>query len=283
MDRSIAAVGSSKRRPGNYSFSAANVSTESCGISIDPILSIDHFEIRKPTFPPHPHAGFSAITYLFEDSEGEFINRDSLGGHLTVQPGSIIWNVTGSGVMHEEYPGKEGELSHGLQMFINLPSSEKLTSPHVMYVNGPDVPLYNKDSIKVRVLTGSFKEIKALISPPEKIEFLDVFLDSNTVFVKVIPKDLNVLIYVINGEIAVGNEEPILGEMKTAVLNFDGEHVQISTRNKIAHFILVSGKPLNEPIAMYGPFVMNNEIQLQQAFVRYRKGEMGHLVSTNNY
>jgi len=99
--RTIAASGGATRRPGSRDFSAANVSTAAVGRDIDRVIGIDHFHMRAPTFAPHPHAGFSAVTYLFEDSEGEFENRDSFGHRIVAQPGAVIWSVTGSGMLHD--------------------------------------------------------------------------------------------------------------------------------------------------------------------------------------
>jgi redox-sensitive bicupin YhaK (pirin superfamily) len=113
--RGIASAGHATKRPGSHEFSAANVSATSVSADLDSVIAIDHFHMRAPVFAPHPHAGFSAVTYLFEDGEGEFENRDSLGHHIVAQPGAAIWTVAGSGVMHEEFPRTQGKLSHGLQ------------------------------------------------------------------------------------------------------------------------------------------------------------------------
>lgn len=131
--RSIAGAGPAATRPGSYEFSAAHVSARSVGRDIDPVLGFDHFTIRAPAFAPHPHAGFSAVTLLFEDGEGDFLNRDSLGHEIVVKPGAAIWTVAGSGVMHEEYPLDRGERSHGLQIFVNLAAS---AGAHVVLIAG---------------------------------------------------------------------------------------------------------------------------------------------------
>src|SRR5207344_819889 len=124
------------------------VSAASIGRDLDPLLAIDHFNIRVPVFTPHPHAGFSAVTYLFEDSEGDFIDRDSLGNHVVARPGGVLWTVAGRGVMHDEFPARPGKLSHGLQLFVNLPSTEKEQEPKLLFVDGPDVPVFQRTGVR---------------------------------------------------------------------------------------------------------------------------------------
>jgi redox-sensitive bicupin YhaK (pirin superfamily) len=113
--------------------------------AIDPFLSVDHFRMSAPTFPPHPHAGFSAVTYLFSDSETGFINRDSLGHRLEISPGAVHWTQAAAGVMHEEYPREPGKQAHGFQIFVNLAASQKHAAPSVKHAGAPDMPTLELD------------------------------------------------------------------------------------------------------------------------------------------
>jgi redox-sensitive bicupin YhaK (pirin superfamily) len=108
--------------------------------SLDPFLSVDHFWMSQPTFAPHPHAGFNAVTYLFEDSQTSFINRDSLGHQVEIAPGDLHWTQAGAGLMHEELPRDMGRAAHGLQIFVNLPAAAKHAPPQVHHVDAADMP-----------------------------------------------------------------------------------------------------------------------------------------------
>lgn len=281
--KNIATIGKSIRRPGNHNFSASNVSSNSVGTSIDPVISIDHFEIRKATFPPHPHAVFSAVTYLFEDGEGEFVSRDSTGGHHVSKPGGVIWNVAGSGVMHEEYPKVQGELSHGLQMFVNLSSANKMQKPHVFFVDGPDIPTFSKDGVKVRVIAGEFQNMKAKIQPPGNITYLDIFLSPRKEVEIPLSANNRTLLYFISGGAKVGNEDKWLEAPDASILTDDADTVFIKTEESEVHLVLVAGEPTNEPIIAHGPFVMNTMEQINDAIIRYQNGSMGYLASTNSF
>jgi redox-sensitive bicupin YhaK (pirin superfamily) len=275
--RSIANAGGAMKRPGSYEFSAANVSAATVGRDIDPVIAIDHFHIRAPKFPPHPHAGFSAVTYLFEDSEGEFINRDSLGHQIVAQPGALIWTVTGSGVLHEEFPRERGKLSHGLQVFVNLAAAEKMQAPRMLFVDGPDVPVFERPGMRVRVMAGSVQDVQGKLEPPGNITFLDIKLEADATFEQVFPSDQSVLAYVIEGGVFAGDEQRRLDAMEAGSFASDGDAVLLRTTTEGARVVLIAGRPLREKVVSYGPFVMNSEAQIAAAFENYRAGRMGKL------
>lgn len=275
--RNIASVGGASKRPGSYDFSAANVSSESVGRDIDPVIAIDHFHMRAPKFAPHPHAGFSAVTYLFEDGEGEFINRDSLGDRLVAHPGAIIWTITGRGVMHEEFPAVRGKLAHGLQIFVNLPAKEKLQAPRLLFVDGPDVPVRNLPGARVRVVAGSSGGVPSKLEAPGDVTLLDVKLEPGASFEEVFPTDRSVLAYVIHGSVHVGAEARTLRPLEAAHFAEGKGAVLLRATQEGAQVVLLAGRPLREPVVSYGPFVMNTEQQLADAVQRFRAGDMGNL------
>lgn len=277
--RNISSVGVARKRPGSREFSAANVSSGAVGSDIDPVISIDHFNIRAPTFPPHPHAGFSAVTYLFEDSEGQFINRDGLGHRALVSPGAIIWTVTGRGVMHEEYPAVRGELSHGLQIFVNLPAAAKLQPPRLQVVDGPDVPIRELPGVRVRVAAGNSGDVRAKLESPNGVSLLDATLQPGATFEEVFPAEFSVLAYVIRGAALVGPGSRRLGPLEAASFEPGPGSILVKAASEGAQVVFLAGRPLREPGASYGPFFMNTQRQLEEAFERYRAGEMGRLVS----
>jgi redox-sensitive bicupin YhaK (pirin superfamily) len=280
-NRSIAGSGSATKRPGSYEFSAAHVSGASVGHAIDPVIGIDHFTIRAPTFAPHPHAGFSAVTYLFEDSEGEFINRDSLGHQLLAKPGAVIWTVTGSGVMHEEFPRTRGQRSHGLQVFVNLAAAEKMQPPRVLFVDGPEVPIFERPGARARVVVGSAGDVRGKIEPPGDITFLDVKLDPDAAFEQPVSPERSVLAYVIEGSALVGDEARPLGALGAVSFATDGDAVLLRAGGDGARVVLIAGRPLRERVVAQGPFIMNSEEQIASAIERYRAGGMGRLEPAN--
>lgn len=278
--RNIASVGGARKRPGSYDFTAANVSAASVGRDLDPLIGIDHFHIRAPVFAPHPHAGFSAVTYLFEDGVGEFINRDSLGDRVVAHPGAVIWTVTGSGVLHEEFPATRGKLSHGLQIFVNLPAAEKLQPPRLLFVDGPDVPMRDLPGARVRVVAGSSGEVRGLAVPSD-ITLLDVTLDAGAALEEAFPSDRSVLAYVIKGSVLVGSERRRLQALEAASFADAEGAVRLEATAEGAQIVLIAGRPLREPLVSHGPFFMNTDDQIASAIDRYHAGGMGSLASSN--
>lgn len=288
--RSLSRVAAASHRPGSHAFSAANVGVTQLGPDLDPILGIDHFKMREPVFAPHPHAGFSAVTYLFEDSEGAFVNRDSLGHRLLARPGAVIWTLAGRGIIHEEYPQELGKLSHGLQVFVNLAATEKLQQPRVLFTNGPDVPVLEQSGVRARVLAGTTAQVPSAFEAPSGLTFLDVKLEAGVGFQHPLAREANAFVYVIEGDLRVDEErreDRALGRVTAArtirsddaaSFNPDGEAIFVRGGESGARFVLFAGRPLRERIVAQGPFIMNTEEQIAEAIQRYRAGEMGELL-----
>ena len=279
-NRTISNTGAAMMRPGSNEFRAAHVSSATVGADLDPIIGIDHFEMRAPTFAPHPHAGFSAVTYLFEDSEGEFLNRDSLGDRIVARPGSVIWTVAGSGIVHEEYPMVRGKLAHGLQIFVNLPASAKLQGPRLLFVDGPDVPVRTRPGVHARVVTGASGNVRAKLEAPDEFTLLDVRLEPGASFEDDFSVDHSVLVYVIKGSAFIGPENHRVGVREAARFSEGSGGVLLRATSEGAQVVLLVGRPLREPVVAHGPFVMNNEQQIASAIERYRAGRMGRLDSS---
>lgn len=218
-----------------------------------------------------------------EDGEGEFISRDSGGNTHTAKPGGIIWNATGNGVIHEEYPKVSGELSHGLQMFINLSGENKLKQPKTYFADAPAIPVIQHDGVRTRVITGKLEGTEAQIKPPGNITFLDVQLDAHKTFSEEFNTSDKILLYVIRGTVAINEQKQEINEHGVAVFGDDGAHLSIRAGEEGAHVVFIAGKPLNEPVIAGGPFIMNNQDQISDAFKRYKNGAMGHLKAANDY
>lgn len=146
---------------------------------IDPFLSVDHAWMSAPTFPLHPHAGFSAVSYLFLDSETGIRNLDSLGSSNLIQPGGLHWAMAGSGIVHEEVPAQNGKTVHSLQLFIDLASELQNIDPFALSLEAQDVPVVFLPGIKIRVPLGSYQDTHSPISPPTAVTMLDLSLEDS--------------------------------------------------------------------------------------------------------
>jgi redox-sensitive bicupin YhaK (pirin superfamily) len=277
--RTVAGRGKAVARPGNYEFSVVNVSAASVGFDLDPVIGFDHFHIRAPKFPPHPHAGFSAVTYLFEDSEGDIVSRDSAGHAHVARPGGVVWSVTGRGVIHEEFPRVRGLLSHGLQLFVNLASAAKREAPRVLFLDGPDVPVVHAEGVRVRVVAGTVRGMPGGIEAPAGFTLLDVHLAPGASFEHAVPSEHSALAYVVTGGLTTASG-PAIGGLEVAAFAADGDTVALRAEKLGAHVVLLAGRPLRERVVSYGPFTMNSEEEIQATMERYRTGGMGQLTPT---
>lgn len=243
------------------------------GRPLDPFLSIDHFWMSQPTFPPHPHAGFSAVTWMFEDSPGAFTNRDSLGDRSRIGPGALHWTQAASGMLHEEIPEVPGVVSHGLQIFVNLRSDHKRAAPRAFHAD--ELPLARGEGWSARVLAGRVGDVESplreLLTP---VLLLDVALEAGGVVQLPLPPDHSVFALVIEGVVGVGaRRAPAHSAVAFAD---DGDGVVLSA-DAPARVVVGGGRPLREEVVAGGPFVMNTREELEQAAARYRAGAMGVL------
>lgn len=259
------------------SFSVRSIDLERLGIRASPVAVLDDFRVRGQPFGPHPHAGFAAVTYVFEDSQASLRSRDSLDGDTTVSPGGIVWTQAGSGVIHEELPAQHGRELHGLQVFVNSSAKNKLTRPQVFKLNGTEVPEWRDEAgDRVRVVVGSFEGIASSLVPVEPFTLLDVKLRHEIAF------DLqlghNALVYAPSGSFfakADGRVREMAGGHAMA-LQGDGRLTLEAIRP--THMLILSGPEVREPIFIDGPFIMNDRAQSKAARERYIAGNMGHLV-----
>lgn len=250
-------------------------------ITLDPFLNLDDFQMSEPTFPPHPHAGFSAITYMFEDSEGAFINRDSLGDRSRIEPGAFHWTQAARGMMHEEVPERRGEMCHGLQMFVNLRGEHKLREPRAFHIAATDVPTARpSEGARIRILAGSFGDLHSplhdLLTP---VTFLDVHLDAGAVVEIEAPAEMTAFGLVVRGSGTVGPEGDATSVLAHTGVGFagDGSHVRLCGGDTGLQILVGAGYPIREPVVFGGPFVMTTEKDLREAEQRFRSGHMGAL------
>ena len=244
-----------------------------------PVTNVFHSRQRGRGFEPHPHAGFSAITYVFEDSQTGMRTRDSLGGDVAMGPGGIVWSQAGSGMIHEETAVDSDRELHGLQVFVNLRSQDKLAAPKVFDLAASRVPVWQSATgDRVHVVVGSFQGLSSPLVPAEPVDWLDVELRREIAFD--LTDDRNAVVYVVTGEVLVrgeGREQEVEGGQAVAVHCSDGGARLTCQAVQSAHLLIFSGAPIREPVVFNGQFMMNEPSQIEAAAARYRAGEMGHL------
>jgi hypothetical protein len=254
-------------------FRSANLS-EQLG-DIDPFIILTDFYMPKAFFPPHPHAGFSVMTYLFTDSAGAFINRDSLGDRSRIEAGAIHLTQAGKGIFHEEIPEIEGQMCHGLQMWLNHAAKDRFVEPKAMHVSSAEVPEVVADQYLVRVLLGRYQDTAAAIKPLPEVTLLDVHLQPHAKFTHTVEPGHISFLLMIDGQAKFDNHDlPAHAGVK---FTDEGDTIEISTANNKAAFLLATGRPFHEETIFGGPFVMSSTEQMRQTKLRYQHGEMGHL------
>src|SRR5512140_3778067 len=240
----------------------------------DPFLLFDHFAFNDPIegpirgFPMHPHRGIETVTYMLE---GSTQHRDSLGNEGLIGPGDVQWMTSGRGILHEEMPrrGPSGNI-YGFQLWVNLPSQQKMVAPRYQEVMADRIPAYERDGVRVRVVAGSIADVAGPVTEISASPlYLDVQLGPETEFTQPIPAGHTALAYLFEGEAT-------FGEQTIAAVNMikfeNGDHIRVKTENSPARFMLIAGMPFKEPIAPYGPFVMNTREEIQQALNDLRNG-----------
>ncbi len=261
-------------------FKAIHVDHEMLEGLFDPFLLVDHFEMNGVFFAPHPHAGFSVSTYLFEDSEGAFLNRDSLGDDLVVRPGGILWAHAGAGLQHEENPAAEGSRVHGLQTWVNVPASRKHAPPTREAFEAGRLPsMAAPGGAHVRVLAGEWDGVRAPGELPAPIRYLDVDVPAGAEMSFALEAGHNAFVLVLRGDGWTGpaERESPLGADHVSAFGRAGGRVRIRAGEGGMRVAFGSGRPLEIPIVQHGPFVGASQEDLRRYFESYRSGRMGSL------
>jgi len=260
----------------------------------DPFLLFDDFRNERPEdylagFPWHPHRGIETVTYVLA---GDVEHRDSLGNRGTLGAGDVQWMTAGSGIIHQEMPkGDPQGRMHGFQLWANLPSSLKMTRPRYQDVQGKDIPeIVDDDGTTVRVVCGSFwgrqGPVDGIAAEPQ---YLDVFVPPNRRRTLPVETTRHAFAYVFSGSGRFGNASgprpvmtdplgeidtavPVLADNRSLVLFDRGDEVGVEAGDEGIRFLLVSGRPIGEPVAWYGPIVMNTQDELRQAFEEFQNG-----------
>lgn len=254
------------------------VLTQNLQHRLDPFLMLDAFGSDKPDdyiagFPDHPHRGFETVTYMIA---GRMLHRDSAGHEGLLQNGGVQWMTAGKGVIHSEIPQQDDGVMEGFQLWLNLHSSEKMKAPWYRDFQNDQLPkLQTPEGVEVTVIAGESHGVQGAVTRGiTQPIYLDVHMHQGSRFEQTLPADHNAFVYVYRGEVRIGSQ--VVTEQRMAILantlQADGVVIESSAA---AQFILVSGKPLNEPIAQYGPFVMNSQQEIYQALADFRDGRLG--------
>ena len=241
---------------------------------LDPFLMLDAFRNENPEdyiggFPDHPHRGFETVTYMLA---GRMRHHDSAGNQGLLGPGCVQWMTAGSGLIHSELPEQADGLMEGFQLWLNLPARDKMARPYYRDIPSESLPEFvTPQGVRVRVIAGSSHGVAGAVQR-EHTEplYLDVHLPAGTRFVQPIPPAHHAFTYTYRGTVLVGGTA--VPDRNMAILANDAAGQVVVKADADARLLIVAGQPLNEPIAQYGPFVMNTGEEIQQALRDYRDG-----------
>lgn len=246
---------------------------------LDPFLLFDHFgsphaEDYQAGFPMHPHRGIETVTYMLA---GEVHHRDTLGHAGRIGAGDVQWMTAGGGIMHEEMPQVRPEGNAGFQLWVNLPARLKMTRPRYQEIPSGKIPEVTLEGgANIRVIAGTVEgtsgPVTGIAADPT---YLDVSMPAHSSLTYPIPRGHSAFAYVFEGEATFSGESGNAGEriaQTRLVVWEDGDTVTVVTGEQPARFLLISAKPLNEPIARYGPFVMNTKEEIEEALYDLKQG-----------
>lgn len=238
---------------------------------LDPFIMVDHFRMSEAVFAPHPHAGFSAVTYLFDDAASGMVSRDSLGGEHEILPGGLHWTLAGRGVIHDEFPMTPGAGVHGLQIFVNLPAEQKLREPTVMRLSPEQMPRRAGQGWRAVQVFGGTAELA--LPWPAALAIVDV--DPGASFEPALADGEQGFALVIHGSGQAAGLPLSVGR----ALSLPAPGAVRLSADEPLRLAVFTGRPLAEPLVRHGPFVMSDEGQVVAALQRFQTGGMGRLAA----
>ena len=244
---------------------------------LDPFLLLDEFGTDKPEdylagFPSHPHRGFETVTYMLD---GRMRHKDNHGNEGLLVPGSVQWMTAGRGLVHSEMPEQEAGRMRGFQLWVNLPAKDKMTDPRYQEFPPAELPVVTPaPGVTVKLIAGEVDGVRGPISQPATDPvYLDIALAPGAAWTHALPEGHNAFAYAFEGALSLGEGEDArpLAAQEMAVLG-GGELLKLQAGEAGARLIVVAGRPLREPVARYGPFVMNTKQEIMQAFTDFQEG-----------
>ena len=252
----------------------------------DPFLLFDHFgpinyEPGGATgVPAHPHCGFEAITYMLG---GEVEHRDSYGGQAEIKTGDVQWMTTGSGLIHSELVTekfkKSGGVMEGLQIWVNLPQKNKQVKPWYQHIKKNTIPQVSiNEKIKIKVLVGEVNGARSKVQTYSPVSIFDIQFSKPGMTQFKVDKEQNLMVYVINGQLQFADIDKVANKGDIVFFDQSNDDMQLTSISEEGSYLLLAGKPLNEPLARYGPFIANSEREIKKALMDYKGGKMGKLI-----
>jgi hypothetical protein len=229
--------------------------------------------------PDHPHRGFETVTYVLD---GEFVHEDSAGNRGEMRPGDVQWMTAGDGVIHSEEPApwikERGGRVHGFQLWVNLPARDKRIAPRYQDVRAGEMPTWTSDDgrARVKVIAGSALGVNAIAQTCTPITYLDVALEEGAEVALDIPAAQNAFVFVFGGALAIGEQARTAKDGDMALVSA-GDVLRLVATVPASRALVIAGEPLREPVARYGPFVMNTPEEIMQAFNDYQSGRFGQI------
>lgn len=253
------------------------------GSAMSPLVLVDHFVMTGPTFELHPHAGMSAVTVLFEDTQGWMSSHDSVHNDHRIEPGDLHWTLAGKGIVHTQQPEGDHPRLNGLQLFVNLPRGLKRIEPATMLLCARDVPVIDSPGIRLRVLAGALEEKRSPLRTPEPILIVDGWLDAGARTVLPLSTGWNLWLYARLGNLTAHNlaapergSGAMLSSGEALTVSADqAGTVELRPATGAVKFVAIGGPAINEPIVQAGPFAMNTREEAEQAMADFEAGKFG--------
>jgi hypothetical protein len=251
------------------------------GRPIDPIMGVDHAWVSAPTFPPHPHAGFSAVSYLFLDSETAIDNRDSLGHQNLIRPGGLHWTAAGGGVIHEEFPVERGRTVHMLQIFVNLPRERQRAEPFALSLEPEDVPVVRASGATIRVPLGVYGDARSPLNTPTDVTLLDISLNVGAALTFAVAPGHGAFVLPIDGVCSIDGHRFRREDLDAPVLavSASSQTLSLAAQDGAAKAVLFMGPPLRQPVHWQGSMAFASTDDLYWAMAAYQRGELGRMES----
>ncbi|MBZ2169219.1 pirin family protein [Marinobacter sp. F4216] len=251
-------------------------------VRLDPYLMLDEFGSDQPQdyiagFPAHPHRGFETVTYMIE---GHMLHEDHLGNRGHLRNGGVQWMTAGRGIVHSEMPQQESGLMRGFQLWLNLPSSEKMQPAGYRDIQPEDIPQIHQKGATLKLIAGSLNLAEstlegAVSGGSTRPLYADVQLEAGADIRIPVQAGNNAVVYLYEGEASVvadSESKPLQGSAASVLT--DGDEVHLRAGGQPARLLVIAGKPIGEPIVQYGPFVMNTREEIEQALQDYRDGRL---------
>ncbi len=257
-------------------FAAQSFQHADFGGLMDPLIMVDHFVMTKPTFGPHAHAGLSAVTVMFEDSEGAFRNRDSLGDGVDLAPGDLYWFKAARGAIHNEQP-RPGSRTHALQVFVGLPTAKRHDAPDSFHIPAANIPLIHGDRASARLVLGESNGVTGAAAPDVSLTLLDIDIQPGGRFLHQGESGQTAWALAIDGASIVTWNGTSLTLKPDSAVTLDGAKDILIASEGAAHVVLFRGEPLRQAFVQRGPFAMGNAAELDAVEADYRAGRLGSI------